>query len=162
MLRLTEAVPFGIPGDAFVAHVLHAHGLAEMLRQHRGVCGGVALVVTAVGAGAEHPDRPHLFPWQAKQFGHALSRIMRLLRRGVERALAVAHVGDRAGRAGRRMRLRREFVFPFDDPHGLLDAFVEVAVLHLDLALDDRRLADVLVQLVVARELGASIPTTSP
>ena len=49
--------------------------------------------------------------------------------------------------------MRRKFVFPFDDAHRLLDAFLEVAVLHLEFALDDRRLADVVVQLVVAGEI---------
>ena len=79
---------------------------------------------------------------------------MRLLGRGEERAFAATHICNRAGRAGRRMRLRGEFVFPFDDAHGLLDAFVEIAVLHLNVALHDRRLADVLVQPFIARELG--------
>jgi hypothetical protein len=68
----------GIPGDALVAHVLHPHRPAEMLRQHGGVRGGVALVVAAVAAGAEHPDRSHLFTGQAEQLGDALGRIMRV------------------------------------------------------------------------------------
>ncbi len=132
LLRLTEAVPFGIPGDALVAHVLHPHRPAEMLRQHGGVGAGVALVVAAVAAGAVHPDRPHLLARQAEQLGDALGGVVRLLRRGIERALAVANVGHRAGRAHGRVRLGRELVLAFDDPHRLLDAFVEIAVLRLD------------------------------
>src|SRR5881396_888129 len=51
------------------------------------------------------------------------------------------------------MRLRRELILAFDDAHRLLDALLEVAVLALELALDDRRPADVRMQLVVAGEI---------
>ena len=60
------------------------------------------------------------------------------------------------------MGLGGKFVFAFDDPRGLLDAVLEVAVLALEVALDDRRLADVVVQLVVAGEVGLRRPTMSP
>ena len=50
-----------------------------------------------------------------------------------------------------------EFIFPFDDPDRLFDAVVEVAILGLDMALDDRCLADVLVQLVMARKVGLGV-----
>src|ERR1700678_3452217 len=51
---------FWVPRNPLVTHVLHPYRPAEMLRQHSGVPRGVALVVAAVAAGAEHPDRPHL------------------------------------------------------------------------------------------------------
>src|SRR5207245_8017670 len=83
----------------------------------------------------------------------AIGRVIGLLRRGVDRRLAGAHVGDRASRPRARMRLGRKLVLAFDVAHRLFDAVLEVAVLALELTLDDRRLADVVVQSVVAGEI---------
>src|SRR5258706_9351992 len=55
----------GIPGETLMAHVLNAHGLAQMLRQNGGVRRRVALIVAAIGAGAEHPDRADVLRRQA-------------------------------------------------------------------------------------------------
>ncbi len=85
-----------VPGDAFVAHVLHAHRAAEMLGEHGGVGGGVALVVAAVGAGAEHPDRAHLFA--------AAGRAVRRRRRPSHRASASRSRSSPRRRARRRPR----------------------------------------------------------
>src|SRR6266849_5470530 len=145
VLRLTEAVPLGSQAMPSCRMYCTRTGLPRCC-DSTAASAVASLVVTAVAAGAVHPDRPHLLARQAEQFGDAFRRVVRLLRRGVERAFAVADVRDRAGRAGRRMRLRGELIFPFDDPRGLLDALVEIAVLQLDVALDDGRLTDVLVQ----------------
>src|SRR5262249_41985168 len=146
-----------IPGNAFVAHVLHAYRTPEVLRQHRRVGGGVALIIAAVGAGAEHPDPVHLVPRQAREAGPRSPRVTRPARPGANTGPAVAHVGDRTGRASARMRLDRIFVLAFDDADGPFDAFLEIAVLALELALDDRRPANVREQLVVAREIGLGV-----
>ena len=145
-LRLIEAVPFGSQARPSCRMYCTRTGRPRCFDSIGGIGRGVALLVAAVGAGAEHPDRAHLLLRQAEQLGDAIGGVVGLLRRGPDRRLAVAHVGDRAGRPHAGMRLRREFVLALDDADGLLDAFLEIAVLALELALDDRRLADVLEQ----------------
>src|SRR5260370_48357 len=82
-----------VPGDAFVTHVLHAHRTPEMLREDRRIRGRVTLVVAAIGAGAEHPDRPHLLTRHAQQFGDAGRRIVGFLRRCPDRGRLASHIG---------------------------------------------------------------------
>jgi hypothetical protein len=124
-----------------------------MLGEHRGICGRVALAVAAIGASAEHPDRPHLLARQADQLGDAGGGVVGLLRAGPHGGLAVAHVRDRAGRPHAGMGLGRKFVLAFDHPHRLLETLLDRAVLALDDALDHRGVADVRMQCVVAREI---------
>ena len=143
----------GIPGDAFVAHVLHPHRRLQMRGEHGRIRGRVALVVAAIGAGAEHPDRPHLLARQPQQLGHAVGRVIGLLRAGPHRRLAVAHVGDRAARSGAGMGLGRIFVLALDDARGLLEAVLDRAVLALDEALDHRGVANMRMQGVMAGEI---------
>src|ERR1019366_2848826 len=151
-----------VPRQRFMAHVLPPHRPAEMLRQQRGLGGGVALAVAGVAAGAEHPDRPHLLARQPQELGDAVGAIVRLLGAGPYGGAAVAHIGDRAGGPHAGMRLGRIFVFAFDDAHRLLEAILHRAVVALgrepdDAGIggtgDDRRLADVIVELVVAGEV---------
>ena len=105
-----------VPASAFVTHALHAHRLADRLREHGGVHHGVAGIVAAVGAGAGHLHGLYLLDRQAEHLGDALRAVVRLLRAGPDRRLAVAHVGDAAGRRHAGMRLERPFVGGFHHP----------------------------------------------
>ena len=88
-----------------------------------------------------------------QQIGHAISGIVGFLRRGIDRDTLGLHIGHSAARPHARMRMGRIFVFGADHTRGTGKTFLDLAILPLNGALDDWRMADVIMHFAMGRKI---------
>ena len=136
-----------IPAGALVAHILHAHRLADGFGEHGGVHRRVVGIVAAVGARTRRPDHVDGILRHFQDGGEAGAHEMRFLRAAPAGDLAVLDLDQRAGRPHARMRLERPLVFGLDHARRRLERLVDIAGFRgLHRALARRCLADVIVE----------------
>ncbi len=145
--------PLRAPGRHVVAHPLDPDGRAGLARQEHRVGGGVRESGAAVRTGVLHPDHAHAFGRNAEQLGQPLLQRVRLLRPGPDGRQPVgSHVGHRATRPHRRVRLEGKVVAGLDAAHRARQRRGDVAALEGLPGRLRRSGAHVMVQLVAARE----------
>ena len=136
-----------VPAVALVAHALHAHRLADRLararrrpwRRRRNRCGRRSRDRSSRSPSPSRPAASSILATPSRA-------VVRLLRARPHRRLAVAHVGDAAGRRHAGMRLERPFVDRFDHLGGVGEGGIDVAdLLPPCRAATTVRLADVVV-----------------
>ena len=143
------------------ARPLHAHRLADRLRDQRRVGGGVLGAVAAVAASTFYEYEADCFPGQAGDRRKLVLHGMRGLGRGPHRELAVLEVGYRARRADRRVRLDREVVARLDAPRARFERALRVACGLRDLFLRHREPAPVVEHARLVGERGTGPPVHS-
>ncbi len=147
----------GLPQVFLLAGQLHAHRPAHGLRQQRRIGGHVVGAVAAVTARGLHPDQVDRGFGQAGELREVGAQRVRILRAGPDREPVAAPVGQRAGRADRRVHLVGPDVGARELRGGAGQGRVDVALLGRHAALR-RVVADRLLQVRQLRQGRPRLP----
>ena len=141
-----------VPAELVSATELQSHGSADFLRKDRGRVRGLAVATVAVGVRARGVLHADLVERQAQQRRKAEAReVDRLARADHERGIA-RHVGDRAVRRHRSVRLIRPAIRGRDDVRCARQRVVHVAGFGVD-EIVGLRGAEAIEQALVAGKL---------
>jgi hypothetical protein len=127
---------------------LDAHGSADLARQERGIGGGIVYAEAAVRARGLYPNQMNPLGGHAHHGGDVLACSVRPLRARPQRQRLALEVGDRAGWSHHAVTVHGKMECGLDDLRGIPQGRCEVSDFAFGLVLDDRAVADDIVNVV--------------